>query len=301
MAAASVILILSIGVFILLNKKQSLPITAQTQVHDIAPGSNKAVLTLGNGQQIVLNRTRNGQLAVQGQVSINKTNEGEIVYNAPSNNNEAPVYNTVTTPRGGQYHLILADGTEVWLNAASSIKYPSAFTANSRNVEITGEAYFEVSHNKAKPFRVTSNGQMVQVLGTHFNINAYNDEPSIKTTLIEGSVRVSMNKQMAMLKPGQQSAVTNSGASISVTDHADTEQILAWKNGEFNFNEADVKTVMRQIGRWYDVEVEYAGNNIPGGHITGTFSRNLNASKALKLLEFTGVNFKIEGRKIIVK
>jgi len=301
MAAASVILILSVGLFIFFNKKQSPPITAQAKVQDLAPGSNKAILTLGNGQQIVLNGTKNGRLAVQGQAIINKTNEGDIVYTAPTNNQEAPVYNTITTPRGGQYHLTLADGTEVWLNAASSIKYPSTFTGNSRNVETTGEAYFEVSHNKAKPFRVTSNGQTVQVLGTHFNINAYNDESAIKTTLIQGSVRVSINNQMALLKPGQQSVVINNTAAITVTDHTDTDQILAWKNGEFNFNEADVKTVMRQLGRWYDVDIEYAGNNIPSGHITGTFSRNLTASKALKILEFTGVNFKIEGRKIIVK
>lgn len=301
--AASVLFVLSVSGYFLLRKPTVKQQVAVTQIHDLAPGSNKAILTLANGKQIVLTGAQNGKLAVQGNTAINKTADGQVVYNATAENTTAElIYNTMSTPRGGQYHLILADGTNVWLNAASSIKYPAAFTGKSREVEITGEAYFEVAHNKALPFRVISKGQTIEVLGTRFNVNSYSDEPTMKTTLFEGSVKIGKDNQTVVLKPGQQAIIMNNGNSpaIEVMNSADTDQVLAWKNGEFSFNETDLQTVMRQIGRWYDVDIEYDGR-IPVDHLSGTFSRNLNASKALALLKFTGINFKIEGRKIIVK
>lgn len=305
-AAASILLIIGIGSYFLLKKIAPVSQIAGTNVaHDIAPGGNNAVLTLANGKKILLSMAQNGMLAVQGGSIIKKTANGQLVYNNGGSNKTAEItYNTLTTPRGGQYLVILPDSTRVMLNAASTLKYPTAFTGNERKVELSGEAYFEVAHNKHLPFRVMSNGQMVEVLGTHFNINAYNDEPGIRTTLLEGSVRVSENGRTAVLKPGQQSIIQSAdnyhNNNSIIVKEADTEQAIAWTNGEFSFNKTDIQTVMRQVSRWYNVDVQYAGK-IPGDRLSGTFSRNMEASKALKLLEFTGINFKIEGRKIIVK
>lgn len=305
-AAASLFLVLLFGLIYYSHQNKHIEQVSVNKSDDVSPGGNKAILTLAGGQQIILTDAKNGKLGQQGATTIHKTSAGQVVYTvdgaeATSRDMEI-VYNMITTPRGGQYHLTLADGTNVWLNAASSIKYPTAFSGDDRKVEMTGEAYFEVAHNKDKPFFVTSNGQTVEVLGTHFNINAYSDEPSIKTTLFEGAVKVRRGTVFALLKPGQQSIVIDkdNNSSITVSDRVDMEQALAWKNGKFNFDKADVKTVMRQLSRWYDVDVEYT-REIPQGHFSGAFSRNMNASKALNLLEYTGVNFKIEGRKIIVK
>jgi transmembrane sensor len=260
---------------------------------------------LANGSQVILNGAKNGAIAKQGNTTINKTEDGTVVYNKTSSNKGSSSagleYNELSTPRGGQYHLTLSDGTNVWLNAASSIKYPTAFKGNIRQVEITGEAYFEVVHNSSKPFRVMANGQIVQVLGTHFNINAYRDEPSIKTTLIQGAVKVSKGTISAILKPGQQSALTDAGNSstIRVSDHVNTDQVLAWTNGRFSFNNADIKTGMREIGRWYDVDIVYEGN-VPNIVFIGEIYRNVNLSKVLEILRYSKVNFRIEGKKIIV-
>jgi transmembrane sensor len=304
-AAASILLFLSFGAYFLLHKKASTQQIAQNQIHDIAPGGNKAILTLANGNQIILNEAKNGKIAKQGRTTINKTATGAVVYNtAPSekgNSSSRLEYNMISTSRGGQFRLTLSDGTNVWLNAASSIKYPTVFNGNIRQVEITGEAYFEVVHNVSKPFSVMVNGQTVQVLGTHFNINAYKDEPSIKTTLIQGAVKVSKGTASAILKPGQQSVLTDAGnnSSISVSNHVNTDQVLAWTNGKFSFNDSDIKTVMRQIGRWYNVEIKYEGN-VPPTVFSGEIYRNVNLSKALEILRFAKVNFRIEGREIIV-
>ncbi|HQW44934.1 MAG TPA: FecR domain-containing protein, partial [Chitinophagaceae bacterium] len=207
------------------------------------------------------------------------------------------------TPRGGQYQVTLSDGTQVWLNAASSIRFPVVFTGTERKVEITGEAYFEVAKNKAMPFKVTAGSSEVEVLGTHFNINSYTDEPYIKTTLLEGSVKVTVPASAAgqsskILQYGQQTAVNKEG-KISVLNNADLEEAVAWKNGRFQFKSADLKTILRQISRWYDADVEYRGNvNI---HFTGQLPRNDNVNKVFEKLALTGeVNFKVEGKKIIV-
>lgn len=276
-------------------------------LNDIAPGGNKAILTLADGSKLVLDDSKNGKLATQGKTVVQKTGSGMLSYLSTalgSGSNPAEVtYNTVSTPRGGQYHVTLPDGTQVWLNAASSLKFPTAFTGKERDVELSGEAYFEVAKNKAMPFHVASAGQNIEVLGTHFDVNTYTDEVALKTTLLEGSVKVTKGPLSAMLKPGQQSAIGNNeaNAAIKVNEVADIDEITAWKDGKFRFNDTDIKTVMRQISRWYDVDIEYQGKIEADDVFTGTFSRDMTAAKALKLLEFSGVNFKIEGRKIIVK
>ena len=301
------VLLLSITItFYYYNRRASTETTNYIAKNDIAPGGNKAILTLANGSKVVLDDKKNGRLATQGQTIIQKKGSGLLTYlsSALSGQKATEItYNTVSTPRGGQYEVILPDGTQVWLNAASSLKFPTAFIGKERNVELTGEAYFEVSKNKAMPFHVSAAGQVIEVLGTHFNVNAYTDETLLKTTLLEGSVKVNKGISFATLKPGQQSTINNNEITpvIKIAEVTDADEVMAWKDGKFYFNNADIKTVMRQIGRWYDVDIEYAGK-IPGNDaFTGAFSRNMTASKALKILAFSGVDFKIEGRKIIVK
>lgn len=304
-AAASIILCLSIGGYLLLHKQPSQRIT-QSQIHDIPPGSNKAILTLANGRKIVLTDAKNSKVAEEENTTIIKKNNGEVAYTKNSAAVRAVLaYNTLTTPRGGKFELTLSDGTQVTLNAASSIRYPVNFVGNERRVEITGEAYFEVAHNRAKPFFVSAKGQTVQVLGTHFNINAYDDEPSIKTTLLEGSIKISEPGQSALLKPGQQAQIGITG-TIKVIDGVDIEEAIAWKNGMFKFNHADIKTVMRQLSRWYDVDVEYEGK-MSEREFSGKLFRNVNASQVLDILSFSKVHFRIENtannksdKKIIV-
>lgn len=292
-SAAAVILIAGAGLFYYASQSNGLITDLSfSKAQDIAPGSNKAVLTLGNGQTIVLTDAKNGELATENSAVIKKTGEGELVYQETAT--EAPtVYNTITTPRGGQYTLTLSEGTKVVLNAASSLKYPTAFNGKNRTVELVGEGYFEVTHNKAKPFRVISKGQTVEVLGTHFNINAYADEPNVKTTLVEGSVNV--NGQL--IKPNQQAILTDH-SGITVVD-VDANAIVAWKDGLFRFDHTDIKTLMRQIARWYDVEVVYEGS-IKEEQFFGKIERSYTLSEVLKLLELNKVHVKLDGKKIIV-
>ncbi|MDN5284260.1 MAG: fec operon regulator FecR [Mucilaginibacter sp.] len=299
-AAASILLFLAIGSYFIWNTHTRQQF-AQKQKYDIAPGGNKATLMLANGTQIILTDVKNGKLAQQGNTTISKTVGGGVVYDASvtkaRNQPTETAYNVMTTPRGGQYHLTLADGTNVWLNTASSIKYPTTFTGKERKVEITGEVYFEVAHNAAMPFRVSSKGQIVEVLGTHFNINAYDDEPLMKTTLLEGSVKVSRNGAQALLKPGEQAQTGHD--KISIVDDADTEEAIAWHKGLFKFNDADIQTVMRQLSRWYDVDVSYEGK-IPDRRFSGKIYQNVSALKVSDILSYKKIHFKIEGKKIIV-
>jgi ferric-dicitrate binding protein FerR (iron transport regulator) len=301
-AAASILIGLSLSGYFFLHKQPAQQIS-QNKVQDIAPGGNKAILTLSNGQKVSLTDAENGNIAQQSGTQIKKAQNGQVVYLANSlstkgANAKEVVYNTISTPRGGQWQLILPDGSRVWLNAASSITFPTAFTSNNRIVKITGEAYFEVVHNAAKPFRVTTKDQTIEDIGTHFNINAYDDEGSIRTTLVEGSVKVSNATGSATLTPGQQSIVQNDN-KIVVTQ-ADLDEAIAWKNGLFHFDRADIQTIMREFARWYDVDVQYNGN-IPRMAFNGNIDRNSNASVALQVLSVAGVNFKIEGKKIIVQ
>ena len=264
--------------------------------NDIAPGGNKAILTLADGTQIILDSAANGNLTNQGNTKIIKL-DGKLAYSSTGNSSEI-LYNTISTPKGGQYQLILEDGSKVWLNAASSLKFPSAFVGKQRNVELTGEAYFEVAKNAAMPFNVLVNNMNVQVLGTHFNVMAYSEESEIKTTLLEGSVKVTNGSALGLLKPGKQAVVDNSG-SIKIAD-ADIETDMAWKNGLFLFDNINIKTIMRQLSRWYDADISYEGN-ITNKNFTAQISRNTNLSAVLKKLELTGeIHFKIEGKKVLV-
>lgn len=322
-AAAVLVLSLGAGIYYMVHPAQQnavatskdMILTADTIT--LKPGTSGAVLTLANGNRIVLDSAGNGLLATQGATKV-MNNNGAIRYHEGAAATTEIVYNTLTTPRGKQFQLELADGTRVWLNAASSIRFPTAFTNDTRKVEITGEAYFEVAHIDRKlhqsgtsplPFVVaftTPAGHTgeVQVLGTHFNINAYEDEAAVKTTLLEGSVKVSISDSRLstldsrLLKPGQQAAIDNKGR-LKTTGNVDIDAVVAWKNGYFSFSETDMATLMRQIARWYDVEIEYAGE-VPDRKFGGEISRNSNAAQVLKIMEESEVHFRIAGRKIIV-
>jgi transmembrane sensor len=275
--------------------------------NDVAPGGNKAILTLADGSSIVLDSASNGTLGQQGNIKIIKLDNGLLAYSVNGKQlteNDEAFYNTISTPRGGQYQITLADGTMVWLNAASSIRFPVLFTGTQRKVEITGEVYFEVAKNKTMPFKVKATSSEIEVLGTHFNVNAYEDEATTKTTLLEGSIKVSTasfvsNTQTTkFLQPGQQASSSNDG-KINILSNADLEETMAWKNGRFQFKSTDLKSMLRQIARWYDVDVEYRGN--VDLHFTGQLTRNENVSKVFEKLALTNeVHFKIEGRRIIV-
>jgi len=311
--AAAILLILgTLGTFLYLKQQIKSEVTSQNKSdvtsvnpvplkNDVAPGGNKAILTLADGSAILLDSGgASGQLARQGNVQVVKLANGQISYrllNKQQDNNSV-TYNTMTTPRGGQYKLRLSDGTNVWLNAASSITYPTAFVGKERNVSIKGEAYFEVAKNDVIPFTVKANAMTIEVVGTHFNVNGYEDEPSIKTTLFEGSVKVSGHNNTKMLFPGQQSDFNRNGQLIIIPD-ADTQSSVAWKNGVFEFNKSDIQMVMRQIARWYDVEISYNGK-IPERRFGGKIYRNSSLLEVLKILEESNVHFKLEDKKIIV-
>jgi transmembrane sensor len=311
LAAAVVIIAVSLIWLLALNNKNGKQVAvtdtaAKTMTADIPPGGNKAVLILADGSTIKLDDARNGVIAEQGKTVINKKN-GELVYNEGkvSTKGNAISWNTVTTPRGGQYQLSLPDGSKVSLNAASSLRFPVSFSGDKRVVKLEGEAYFEVApsfgKNGKRPFIVEVNGMEVEVLGTHFNIMAYADEPDTKTTLIEGSVKVSNGSSVTILKARQQALTTtgNTTTGIRVNNEADVMEAIAWKNGVFQFNNADLKTVMRNIARWYDVDISYEGQ-LPEKRFTGRMSRNMNASEVLSGIEFIGVHFKIGEKKIVV-
>ena len=309
-AAAAVVLAVGAGSWWLFRGNASAPAAAQqklTPTTTIQPGGNKAVLTLADGSTIVLDSAANGLLVQQGSVQVMKSKEGELKYQsgAGSREPEAVAYNTLATPRGGRYMLTLPDGSKVWLNAASSIRYPTTFTGKERKVEITGEAYFEVEKNAAMPFLVMVSGMQIEVLGTHFNIHAYGEEPVMKTTLLEGSVKVGSREsignsslQPVVLKPGQQAQIINN--QLSIINDVDVEAAIAWKNGLIQFGGEDIRAAMRMIARWYDVKVEYRGN-LPSAHFRGTIPSNVPVSEVLDRMGKTGeVHFEISGRKIIV-
>ncbi|HEU5168203.1 MAG TPA: FecR domain-containing protein [Chitinophagaceae bacterium] len=300
--AASVIGIILLSTFLLFNRKPSkesvqADLNEQRFKDDVSPGGDKAILTLGDGTSIVLNNAQNGTLAQQGASKVIKLG-GKLSYDPTNKNLKEIVYNTISTPNGGQYQLELPDGSLVWLNATSSIHFPTSFVGKERRVEITGEAYFEVAKNRDMPFIVAVNGAEVQVLGTHFNVNAYSDEENIKTTLLEGSIKFVSGVNTSMVKPGQQSQLTTEGM-IKVVSNVDVDGVVAWKNGMFDFENAGIETVMRQLSRWYDVEIEYKGKT--DDLFIAEMRRNIKLSDALKALELTGkVKFEIQGKKIIV-
>lgn len=268
--------------------------------NDIDPGGDKAVLTLGDGSTIMLDNAANGELAAQGNQKVIKLDAGQLAYKQGADHAGAvvPEYNTIATPRGGRYEVILPDGTRVWLNAASSLRFPTAFVGKERVVELSGESYFEVAHRPDQPFKVRfADGAEIKVLGTHFNIQAYKDE-TVKATLLEGAVEISKQTMRGIMKPGQQAVIRKEG-DVRIVSNVDTEEAIAWKNGYFQFNRADIATIMRQIERWYDVEVEFRGK-LSYKEFVGKVPRNTRVSEVLKILELSKVHFIIEGKKIIV-
>ncbi|PZP41058.1 MAG: iron dicitrate transport regulator FecR [Pseudopedobacter saltans] len=294
-AAALIMVLLGYVSFLRLTWKpvKTSPVIAETK--DVLPGGNHATLTLANGQLIVLDSSGIGTLASQNGMKVVKLDSGSLAYQG---NTKQMSYNTLSTPKGGQYQLQLPDGTKVWLNAASSIRFPVAFIGAQREVHITGEAYFEVAHDAAKPFFVAIGNQKVKVLGTHFNINGYPEEPSIRTTLLQGSVLVSLNKESKRLKPGQQSLNQKSTLSIR---QVDTDQVVAWKEGIFNLDNLSFQEFMNQLSRWYDLDIRYASGKIPNIQIRGEMGRNLKLSQVLEGLKGMNVKFEIRGNILIVK
>jgi transmembrane sensor len=310
--AAALIILTGIAVMAILmfrnsrSSKQEIVATPE----NILPGSDKAILTLADGSTIALDTVKAGLMAMQGQAQIEKKEDGQIVYNGTNAGKEI-MMNTLSTPRGGQYRLLLPDGTEVWLNAASSIRYPASFAGNERRVTITGEAYFDVAKNKSKPFFVDIDGKaFVEVLGTSFNINAYSDEPVINTALLEGTVRMMAltNPQKRtqsdktepsniVLRPGQQASIDKSG--IMKVDQAERSIVMAWREGVFRYNYTDFDVVLRQLSRWYDIDVQYE-KGIPDQKFTGEIRRDYTLSQALSILEGMDVHFRLEGKKLIV-
>ncbi|PZR25080.1 MAG: hypothetical protein DI535_19660 [Citrobacter freundii] len=277
------------------KKSENKPVARAAGPANIVPGSTKAMLTLDDGSVIVLNDQQKGKIASQGNASIFKQDSGLLGYQGSS---DAVAYNTLRTPRGGEYQVVLNDGTKVWLNAATSLRFPVSFTGNERMVELDGEAYFEVASDHSKPFRVKMNdGTMVEVTGTHFNIMAYQDEGAQRTTLLEGAVNVSKNNLKRNIRPGEQAVVNLN--SIKVVTMADPEESIAWKNGLLSFHEADLKAIMRQAARWYDVDVQYQGE-IPERTFTGSVNRSSSLKELLKIFELSDIHFTIQGRTILV-
>lgn len=297
--AAAVLLILSFGTWFILQKQE--PAVFELSVaKDIAPGQNKATLTLASGRKIILAETAVGEILREpGGLSISHTKSGELIYTSKATGKQTAgaAWNTLETFKGEQHQLMLPDGSHVWLNAASSITFPDSFSA-TREVSVSGEVYFEVAHDPSRPFIVKSKGQRVEVLGTHFNINVYPDEPSGKTTLLEGAVRISTDANgSSLLKPGEQASLTAGKIRVAKVS---TDEVIAWKNGYFMFESEDIRSVMRKISRWYNVEVVYEGE-VPQDTFGGTIDRFAKVSQVLKKLQLTDkVHFKVEGRRIIV-
>lgn len=307
-AAAIIIGVLMVSAYWVLDFKPGQPVAVQEKPgmqKELQPGGDRAVLTLADGQQIVLDQAKSGALSEQDNVKVIKTGEGQLAYSALNIKSEELQYNTVSTPRGGQYQVVLSDGTKVWLNAASSLRFPVSFPGGQRRVELEGEGYFEVSHRAGQPFLVQANGTEVRVLGTHFNINAYNDEAGVKTTLMEGSVEVSRADMTTILRPGQQATTedSNTGSSEGINiREVDVDAVIAWKNGRFVFKGENIHAVMRQLARWYDAEISY-GENLTNEEFVGVINRSRygKISDILDMLEKTRtVSFEVRGNHIKV-
>lgn len=292
-AAAVLIVSVSVGLFFYNQQKNNSPALV---VQDVKPGKNQATLTLANGTKISLSDAVKGELVMQSGIRITKTADGQIVYDASSTIEQEAALNTIEVPVGGQWQVKLPDGSLAFLNASSSLTYPTRFTGNERKVVLKGEGYFEITHNSAMPFKVESEGQLIEVLGTHFNVMAYANEP-YKTTLVEGSVKIFGANHAKILHPGEQAMLDGQRLTVKI---ADVEEALAWKNGYFKFNES-LRNIMNKISRWYDVEVVYEDKVDQDMAFAGEISRHKNLSAALNIMEMTGkVHFKIERRRVIV-
>lgn len=299
-AAAAILLFFSVSIYLYntSNDADKASLASNIDTVKFKPGSSKAVLTLANGKTIELDGAGNGVLASGESGAISKSGNGIVIDdNVNASGSAAVALNTITIPRGGKYDITLPDGTKVWLNSASSLTFPIAFKGKERRVSLTGEAYFEVAKNKRMPFKINvNNKQEVEVLGTHFNVNAYTNEAKIVTTLLEGSVKVNYNKSSVLIKPGQM-AVNNLGNDVKV-QQADLEEIMAWKNDMFIFNNANIVNIMNTVSRWYDVDIDFKGD-MQSINFTGNYSRTKGLNSLLKNIELMDkVKFKIEGRRI---
>ena len=299
--AASLFILFSLGGYFWVRNsiQNDYLITAK---NDVAPGKNSAILTLANGKKISLSDAINGQLASEAGIIISKAKNGQLIYKVTgTGGGDTDKFNTLETRNGEQYQVVLPDGSHIWLNAASSLRYPTVFSGKERVVELRGEGYFEIakafSSSTRVPFIVKTKTQQVEVLGTHFNINAYDDEPLTRTTLMEGSVQVSSGTPTVRLKPGEQSILVGNQLNVS---KANIEEAMSWKNGLFMFESENIESIMRKISRWYNVEVSYRGE-LPAESFSGVVNRFENVSQVLHLLSLTNrVHFKIEEGRIIV-
>ena len=316
---AGVFLILAVGasVLFMIKRKKDTNISSlsisQRFRNDVLPGGDKAVLILADGSRIPLDSVSNGELACQGNTTVIKLENGLLAYNIHSGGSQSVSYNTVSTPKGGKYQVHLPDGSKVWLNAASSLKFPTIFSGKERTVELAGEAYFQIAKNTAVPFKVfiipDSGGRemskdelmQIEVLGTEFNVMAYSNEGDFRATLINGAVKVTVGNEISTLKPGQQARITvgrNSSFSKIASD-INIEEVIAWKNGLFEFQDASIQSIMRQVERWYDVNIVYNGK--VDQQFIGKIPRQVKLSTLLKILESTGwVHFMIDGKKITI-
>ncbi|MCM5528414.1 FecR family protein [Parasegetibacter sp. NRK P23] len=302
-AAALLLLAVGFGIYHKLHTAGNATVKETIVKNDILPGSNGAILTLADGTQVLLDTIANGTIQLQGGIAARVVN-GTLLYEAQ----DGPAqWNTITTPAARQFQLILPDGTKAWLNAQSAIRYPTAFSGNERRVEVSGEVYLEVSHDKTRPFLVqVNNSAVVEVLGTRFNINAYTNEDAVRTTLLEGSVAVREastgkgDNQPAMLEPGEQAIAPHipSGKPLSVLP-VDTEKVIAWKNGMFNFEGMGLQETMRQLERWYNIQVVYEGTP-PVMQFFGKIERNTPLSAVLEALKGFGLNCKMENQTLLI-
>lgn len=297
-AAAAAVIVLSASTWYLLQQEKQPAPAELAQQTEISPGFDQAVLTTSDGRKIELGKNVHAPISEQNGVIISN-NGNQLSYNTAASGN-TEYFNTLEVPRKGMYSIGLADGTKVWLNSLSSLRYPTTFPGKERRVSIKGEAYFEVAKNPKQPFIVeVEGGQEIEVLGTSFNVNAYSNEQIISTTLLSGSVRVRANAASQLLSPGEQAEYNQTNTSIQLKKDIDAEDAIAWKNGFFVCNGKDLKAILRQVMRWYDIEVEYQGNIQPEIFV-GTISRNMNLSELLKVLEITGVQFSLRGRQLTV-
>lgn len=296
-AAAAVVIAISAVTYYMVNHKphnSAEMVKTPVPPSDIKPPQiNRATITMADGKILYLDSAVDGTLAVQDNMQLIRLDEGQIVYRGSA---KELIYNTLTNPRGSKViNMTLSDGSKVWLNAGSSITYPVAFVGNERKVSVTGEAYFEVAHDITKPFTVNKAELQVEVLGTRFNINAYDDEPDIRITLVEGSVKIKDSENEGVLKPGQQAQVAS---GLKIISNADIDQVMAWKNGFFVFDRADIRDVMRQLARWYNLDVQYEGT-VPEGTFKGGISKDLSLVQVLTGLTATRIHFRMEGENKI--
>lgn len=297
--AAAAMVVFAAGYWLIKNivtEKNQQEVSAPLVIADLVPGGERATLTLADGTRVILDSAHNGQLATQGNVSVIKLDDGQLSYKGdgtPGVGAGQALYNTIATPAGGVYQLVLSDGTKVWLNAMSSLTFPAVFSGTERRVELKGEAYFEVTSKGSQPFFVNAGDMDVKVLGTHFNVKAYGDDPIFQTTLLEGKVEVSNEKEKVDITPGQQARMNVKVQNIKKVNEVNLNDVMAWKNGEFFFEETELKDALRTLSRWYDFGVEYREDFEPI-FIYGSISRNKNLSEVLKILEASGIQFRLE-------